>query len=176
MSVGSEQLTFAMPIAAPTVRHAEVYSGRPARRPDEILSAKARVRAQIWLLLIFGMLAVAGVTDWLYFQSRPAGVQFLDGNLQRFGIGWSVTNALLTTSMLAGLWNRERWLKGLFQTWLGMEVLASGVLGLSGAFFGAFPAILLVGMTLRLAALLIFTHKTVIRLFLSTAFMELYYA
>jgi hypothetical protein len=148
---------------------------RPPRRPDEIRSARARVRAHVWLALIFVLLRLADGADWIYFHAGQIGVQLLGVDAQHNSAGWLVGKGLLTTAMLVGVWYRERWVNGLLKLWLGIELVVAATAMVSTLYLtSAFPASLLLGAGLRLTALLILTYARDMRLFLSKSFMPIY--
>ncbi len=148
---------------------------RPPRRPDEIRSAKARARAHVWLALIFVLLRLADGADWLFFHAGRAGLQLFGVDAPQNSAGWLAAKALLTTAMLAGLWYRQRWLDGLLKLWLGAELIVAATTMASALYLASvFPASLLLGMGLRLVALLILSSARDIRLFLSVSFMPIY--
>jgi hypothetical protein len=176
MRVAGKQQTLRMQKAARTNATAPVRrETRPPRRPDEIKSARAQARSHAWFVIIFVLLRLAEVGDWLYFQTAQAAVQFFGGDVQQNGGAWLAAKALLTTAMLAGLWYRQRWVEGLLKAWLGVELIVSATALASTVYLtSVFPSALLLGMGLRLVALLILSCAKDIRLFLSVSFMPIY--
>ena len=145
---------------------------RPIR---EIVSAKYRARSQVWLVGMFVLLRLADLVDWTYFTSGPARQLLLVGYSHQGVIGWLVSNALLTTAMLVGLWFRQRWVRGVLKVLLGMELVVSCIAMASAASMSsAFPAALLVSTGLRLVVLLVLSYARDIRLFLSVAYFDTY--
>src|SRR5712672_1053537 len=95
---------------------------RPLR---ELISAKYRARSQVWILGMFVLLRLAELADWGYFTSGQARQQLLGSYSHQDIVGWLLSNALLTTAMLVGLWFRQRWVKGILKTWLTVELVVS---------------------------------------------------
>ena len=145
---------------------------RPIR---EIISARARTRSHIWLLVIFVLLRCAEVADWLYFHGGQARTPLSEVYLHQEMTGWLAAQALLTTVMLVGLWYRERWVRALLKTWLTVEMIVSGI-AMAGAVYtwSVFPSTLLIGAALRVIVLFILSYPRDMRLFLSTSYMETY--
>ena len=145
---------------------------RPIR---ELISAKYRARSQVWLLGMFVVLRLAELADWGYFTSGQARQQLLGIYSPQEIIGWLASSALLTTAMLLGLWYRQRWVRGIFKIWLGVELVVSCIVMAWAAHLGSvFPVALLLAATLRLAVLLVLSYARDIRLFLSVAYFDTY--
>jgi len=124
---------------------------------------------------MFVLLRLAEIADWGYFTSGQARQQLLGSFSHQDIVGWLLSNALLTTAMLVGLWFRQRWVKGILKTWLTVELVVSCIaMALAARQWSAFPAALLVAATLRLIVLLALTYARDIRLFLSVAYFDTY--
>jgi hypothetical protein len=77
--------------------------------------------------------------------------------------------------MLLGLWYRQRWVRGIFKIWLGVELVVSCIVMAWAARVGSvFPLALLLAASLRLAVLLALSYARDIRLFLSVAYFDTY--
>jgi hypothetical protein len=143
----------------------------------EILSAKAKSRSHVWFLVIFALLNLAEIADWIYFKGSPGRPQLSDSFFGQQFNGWLIIQALLTTGMLVGLWYRERWLRGFLNLWLVVLLIVSGISVASAMYArSVFPIELLCGAILRLAVLIVLSRVRDIRLFLSTYYMDTYTA
>jgi hypothetical protein len=145
---------------------------RPMR---EVLSAKAKSHSHVWLVVVFALLRLAEVADWIYFKGGHGRTPLSDSFFGQQITGWLIIQALLTTGMLVGLWYRERWVRGLLKTWLFVELIVSGISMASAMYTGsAFPVELLCGAMLRSGVIIILSYVRDIRLFLSTYYMDTY--
>jgi hypothetical protein len=148
----------------------------PRHRPiREVVSARYRARAQVWLLGMFVLLRLAEGADWVFFTGALARQQLPGGYSQEEVIGWLAATALLTTAMLVGLWFRQRWVRGIFKIALVAQLILTGiVMAWAVHLWAVFPMSLFLAATLRLAVLWAISFAKDIRLFLSVAYFDTY--